>query len=128
MASEYVSGLSLLPFFYRLWIGKISTIKMSQSRRINELSLIISKNTAVVDSFLESSNLATPTLGVDAPSKIPIPEERKDVETARMNVIEASAELRSLMMGPSELLHPGVRCQSQSWHWDQDLFLFTSDL
>ena len=82
--------------------------RMTQSRRINELASIISRNTTVVDDFLESKNLPTPTFGIDALPKIPIPDEMVEVEAARLKVIEASAELKALMMGPAELLRPGV--------------------
>ena len=82
---------------------------MSQSRRINELADIIAKNTAIVDAFLESKNLPTPTLGVDALPRLPIPEENADVEEARLAVVEASTEMKALMTGPSMLLRPEVR-------------------
>lgn len=81
---------------------------MTQYRRINELAALITKNTAIVDQHLESKNLSTPSLGLEAPRKIPIAPNAPEIERARVAVIEATAELKAIMMGPSELLRPGV--------------------
>ncbi|KAL9115005.1 MAG: hypothetical protein Q9227_001249 [Pyrenula ochraceoflavens] len=80
---------------------------MLQSRRITELASLIIKNTEIVDQYLESLNLPTPSLGINAPRKIPISRDAPEIERARIAVIEATAELRALMMGPAELLRPG---------------------
>ncbi|KAK7749336.1 hypothetical protein SLS62_008188 [Diatrype stigma] len=77
---------------------------MASVNRIIELSSIISKETAAINSFLVSNGLRTPSLDADALQSLPIPDEAKDIKAARLAVIEACSELEALMTGPRELL------------------------
>ena len=78
---------------------------MAVTNRIVELSSIIAKETAKVDSFLVKNSLPTPSLDVDAPWTIPIPEDARDVEASRGAVLAACDELKALMTGPKSLLY-----------------------
>ena len=77
--------------------------------RVAELATIIAEKTKLVDDYLTHNELPTPSLKVGAPGKLPIPETANEVEEARMTVIEATTELKALMLGPLGLLRPGVR-------------------
>lgn len=81
---------------------------MTQQNRIVELASIIHKNTIAVDEFLTSHGLPTPSLDIDAPAKIPIPEDAVETQAAHLSAIEAAAELQALLRGPAELVQPGV--------------------
>lgn len=71
---------------------------------IEELALVISKNTTIVEQYLSSNNLPHPSFGVGAPSGSLIPADAADIEVARLAVIEATSKLRNLMLGPREFL------------------------
>ena len=87
---------------------------MTHQNRIVELASTIHKNTSLVDDFLTSNGLQTPSLDIDAPVKIPIPEEAVDIQAAQTAVIEAAAELQALMLGAAELVRPSVGNKSGS--------------
>lgn len=74
------------------------------STEITELATIIAENTNKIDKYLAEQNLPSPSFNVDGPSKSMIPPEAKDIETARVAVIEATQKLRNLMLGPSDYL------------------------
>lgn len=74
------------------------------SSKITNLATTIAVNTATVNSYLSSNGLPLPSFGVDASSKSLIPPEETEIEAARVAVIDATLELRDLMMGPKEHL------------------------
>ncbi|KAH8879499.1 S-adenosyl-L-methionine-dependent methyltransferase [Thozetella sp. PMI_491] len=74
------------------------------SNKIIELSLLIAKETAKVHDYLIANDLSTPSLDAEALPSIPIPNDAPDIQAARAAVIEACSELKSLMIGPKELL------------------------
>ncbi|KAI1771117.1 S-adenosyl-L-methionine-dependent methyltransferase [Hypoxylon cercidicola] len=77
---------------------------MASTNKIIELSSLIAKKTAIVNDYLVSNNLPTPSLDADALWSIPIPEDATEVKEARMAVMDACSELKALMTGPKELL------------------------
>ena len=81
-----------------------STTERSQSR-ITKLAGVIAKKTAELDSFLLSRNLPFPSFEIDAPLDFRLPEE---LESTRSLVIDASTELKELLLGPTELLLSNV--------------------
>ena len=80
------------------------TIGCSQSRIAN-LANIIAKNTAEIDSFLRSRNLPFPSFDADAPLDLRLPKELK---SARNLAVDATIELKELLLGPKELLLSNV--------------------
>ena len=91
---------------------------MVKTSRITELATSIAENTELVDAYFESHGLPTPSLDAEAPRKLPIPEDAATIEAARVSVIEATMELRALMMGPAELLRPAVGAAKCSYFLD----------
>jgi hypothetical protein len=72
---------------------------------ILELAQSIQTNTTIVQEYLSSEGLPNPSFDVDAHdiSLIP-PGAPKYVVTARVAVIDATAKLRNLMLGPRDYL------------------------
>ena len=70
--------------------------------RIVELSSLIATNTASIHSYLALHNLSFPSFDTNAPLKLALPE---DLENARSIVLDATLELRELMLGPREMFH-----------------------
>ena len=78
------------------------------SSRLIQLAEAIINSTKTVDSYLQENNLPTPSFDSDGPVNFGISSD--DVESARINVIEASLELADLLQGPMAFLRPIVRC------------------
>ena len=72
--------------------------------RIAELATLISENTSIVDAYLKSHSLPTPSFNADGPLTIPIPAHERDVIQAQDMVIASTQELHNLMKGPTEML------------------------
>ncbi|KAF4633506.1 hypothetical protein G7Y89_g4613 [Cudoniella acicularis] len=70
----------------------------------SELATIISVNTAKITEYLTSRGLAAPSFHVDAPNRSLIPSDAPEIETARSAVIDATLQLRDLLLGPKEYL------------------------
>ena len=68
--------------------------------RIAELACIIASKTAQIDGFLAMNDLPPP-FDNEAPLDLHLPQ---DLEAARNLVIDASTELKELLLGPKELL------------------------
>ena len=79
-----------------------STTERSQSR-ITKLAGIIAEKTAELDGFLHSRHLPFPSFDIDAPLRLP-----EELESTRNLVIDASTELKELLLGPTELLLSNV--------------------
>ncbi|KAI0900877.1 S-adenosyl-L-methionine-dependent methyltransferase [Annulohypoxylon nitens] len=77
---------------------------MAATNRIAELSLLIAKETALVNEFLANNKLPTPSLNENASPSIPIPDSAERIKAARLTIIESCSELQALMTGPKELL------------------------
>ena len=72
--------------------------------KIVELASLISKNTSIVDAYLKSNQLPSPTFETDGPLKMPIPPHEKEIAKAQDIVIASTQELHNLMKGPDNLL------------------------
>ena len=69
-----------------------------------ELATLINENTSIVDTYLKSHHLPTPSFNADGPLTIPVPTHEKDVIHAQDMVIASTQELHNLMKGPAEML------------------------
>ena len=76
----------------------------TRSTRIATLAALIKENTDKVNNYLAEHNLPPPSFDVNGPSKSMIPPEAKDIEAARVAVIDATLELRNFMLGPSDYM------------------------
>lgn len=65
---------------------------------------MIAENTAIVDTYLNSQNLPTPSFSVDGPLTIPIPAHETAIICAQDIVVSSTQELHNLMKGPTEML------------------------
>ncbi|KAI0867360.1 S-adenosyl-L-methionine-dependent methyltransferase [Hypoxylon argillaceum] len=70
--------------------------------RILDLSARIAANSAKLNAYLHAHQLPNPSFSVDAPCDSLVPKSEKDVEAARVAIIEDTLELRSLALGPRE--------------------------
>jgi len=70
---------------------------MAPKTRIAELASIIQENMAIVDEYLTSNGLASPSFDESYPPVVQLPDE---ISTARDTACEASEELNALLMGP----------------------------
>lgn len=74
----------------------------SSTTYLVSLALKIANQTKIVDNYLQTSGNLYPTFEADGPTSFPkLPDE---VQQARQNVLEATMELRDLMMGPAEMI------------------------
>lgn len=85
---------------------------MSSPTRISQLAMLIAQHTATLDRFFVESKLPTPSFEPDALSSLPIPDDAKEIKAARLELIEACAELQALVTGPKEYLHVDVRSRT----------------
>lgn len=67
------------------------------------LATRIALNTSKVSDYLAANNLPQPSFGLDTPPS-PVPRDAVEIEALRQAVLEDTAELRSLMLGPRDLL------------------------
>ncbi|KAI8962773.1 S-adenosyl-L-methionine-dependent methyltransferase [Daldinia sp. FL1419] len=72
--------------------------------RIVQLSSRIASNTARLNAYLETHHLPTPSFDVNGPKDTLVPKEEKDIEAARVAIIDDTQELRRLALGPREYL------------------------
>ena len=72
--------------------------------RIMELAKLVTDNTAIVDEYLRSHDLPSPSFNPDGPLTIPIPAHEEAVVRAQDTVVACSQELHNLMKGPTEML------------------------
>lgn len=87
-----------------LWsIQGASGLSKMSTNRIVELANIISKNTEVVDSYLVSQTLPTPSFDAECPERL-LFGHGEQIDGARQAVVDATDELQALMLGPTGLL------------------------
>ena len=78
----------------------------SQSSRIVELASIIANRTNECDQWFASKGIPSPSFDQDLSFSVTVPEH---IAQAREQVIEASAELQALMLGPAGFLQQQMR-------------------
>jgi hypothetical protein len=82
-----------------------STTSGNPPSRLAELSKIIAEKTAVIDAYLIEKGLPQPSFDPDGPAELgPIAREDEHVQKARIELIDATKELRDLAIGPAESL------------------------
>lgn len=72
--------------------------------RIVELSNRIAANTAILNDYLVSHDLPTPSFDENGPKDTLVPKDELEVESARVAIIDDTQELRRLALGPREYL------------------------
>ena len=77
---------------------------MASNSRISQLAAIIAEKTAVVNEYLNSHHLPTPSFDANGPDTIPIPPDEKEIVAAQDAVIASTLELHNLMKGPTEMI------------------------
>ena len=78
---------------------------------IAQLASSIATNIAIVNEFLTSNNLPTPSFDEDGPSRSLIPQDASEIEAARVAVIDDALKLRNLMLGPRDYLMSFTVCE-----------------
>ncbi|XXH00700.1 hypothetical protein Hte_007050 [Hypoxylon texense] len=71
---------------------------------IVELALRIAANTSKVSDYLATNHLPHPTFDLDTPPNGAVPKDAPEIEALRQSVLEDTAALRHLMLGPREYL------------------------
>ncbi|GAW18307.1 hypothetical protein ANO14919_077820 [Xylariales sp. No.14919] len=71
--------------------------------RIAELSQRIAANTATICEYLSSNDLPYPSLGIDTPLYGAVPDQ-PEMQALRQSILDDTAELRQLMLGPRDYL------------------------
>ena len=74
---------------------------MAQTRRIVELAAIIHSGTVKIDQYLESKDIVSPSVELDAPVAFDLPDS---IATSRNAVLDATDELHALLLGPIQFL------------------------
>jgi hypothetical protein len=77
---------------------------MAPQTRIAELAIAIAENTKILDDYLQSHGLPSPTFAVDGPMALPIPESEEAIIQAKFRVIADTEELNKLVKGPMDVL------------------------
>ena len=70
---------------------------MAPVSRIAELAALIQAHTTIVDEYISSQGLPSPSFEVSMPAQLQLPET---IVASSNAVIEATDELHSLMLGP----------------------------
>lgn len=78
----------------------------STSTRIAELAALIQRCTSDIDSYLQHNQLPSPTFDEDGPIDLKLPSGK--LSAARDSVLDATAELHDLLLGPALCLRPVV--------------------
>lgn len=74
----------------------------NQPQRLAELSDIISKNTKTIQDYFATNGLPALTFDPSGPPDFPVPSTDEEIQKARRTVVNATQELRDLMVGPRE--------------------------
>ncbi|KIW08680.1 uncharacterized protein PV09_00631 [Verruconis gallopava] len=72
------------------------------SSRLMELTEIISANTKKINDFFHAEGIQGLSFDVNAPTDFPVPSSNVEIQAARRAVVNATQELRDLMVGPRE--------------------------
>ncbi|KAL9082681.1 MAG: hypothetical protein Q9165_008822 [Trypethelium subeluteriae] len=72
--------------------------------RIAQLAATISKNVPIVDSYLESKGIPSPSYDINGPTEMAIPPHEKDAFAAHTAALSATMELNNLLRGPKQIL------------------------
>lgn len=77
---------------------------MASTSRITELAKLIAEKTAILESYFQTNGIPKPSFDINGPQHISIPPQVKDVAAAHADVLAATRDLHTLMLGPSTAL------------------------
>lgn len=77
---------------------------MATQSRIAQLANIIAIKTKIVDDYLQSHAVASPSFKADGPLALAIPLSETEIIKAQYEVIACTEELNQLMKGPAEVI------------------------
>lgn len=80
------------------------TPNVSSSSRLTRLSTLISQRTAQITEYLKLKGLGEPSFDANGLAELPIAKEDAEVQKARVELIDATKELRDLVVGARETL------------------------
>jgi len=76
----------------------------SSEQPLIKLAENILANTKTIENFLVSNNLPEPSFSADGPTDFPVGIDHAEIQNARNAVIDATKELRDLIIGPRDML------------------------
>ena len=74
------------------------------STRITELGTLIASKTAIVNEYFVFHGIPTPSFDIHGPLRVVIPPALKEIAAAHADVLAATRELHTLMLGPTAML------------------------
>ncbi|KAJ5535674.1 hypothetical protein N7513_008860 [Penicillium frequentans] len=77
---------------------------MQSSLSLTELAKSILEDAQILDSFLSSHNLPRPSFAADGVKDFPVGTEHADIHVIRHRLIDATKELRDLVVGPKDTI------------------------
>ena len=77
---------------------------MQSSPSLTELAKSILEDAQTIDSFLSSHNLPQPSFAADGVKDFPVGTDHADVHAIRHRLIDATKELRDLIIGPKDTI------------------------
>lgn len=77
---------------------------MQSSLSLTELAKSILEDAQTLDSFLSSHNLPQPSFAADGVKDFPVGTEHADIHAIRHRLIDATKELRDLVVGPKDTI------------------------
>ncbi|KAJ5786870.1 uncharacterized protein N7503_012082 [Penicillium pulvis] len=77
---------------------------MQSSLSLTELAKSILEDAQTLDSFLSSHNLPQPSFAADGVKDFPVSTEHADIHAIRHRLIDATKELRDLVVGPKDTI------------------------
>lgn len=71
---------------------------------LSDIAARITLHAKLLDEHLQSKNLPSPSFSIDAPPDFPNPDKDPRVEATRVALIEDTQTLRSLALGPAQVV------------------------
>ena len=81
-------------------MGNLPAMADTRNEAIERLVSTIAADTAKVADYLRSERLPFQSFDVDGPSVFLIPQDLRDTENARHEIIDATLKLHNLRLGP----------------------------
>jgi len=106
---------------------KICTMS-SSSASLTQLAKGILANAQIIEGFLSSNNLPQPSFGANGPKDFPVGAGYTEIHAARHALIDATKELRDLVIYPTDTLKWMIMNVSNvGYSKDFELFYSTDD-
>lgn len=71
---------------------------------LTQLAKSILEDAQTIDNFLSSNNLPRPSFAAESLKDFPVSTEHADIHTIRHRLIDATKELRDLVIGPKDTI------------------------